>query len=280
MSRIVCWDNGLGMSSVVAASVSVMLGLHYDLNVLLVNESKYGEGVEGGFPVDGAVRCDGALPSEQGMDALMRMAVSGRLSSGNFTDYTRPILQRKLDLVSGSVTTPKRLTDTMFQVKSEVLNVAEVSYDLVISQASWNGYMNQHTKHNNNLPYQEIIVVVLDQQRQRLDDFFGNAEYDSMLSERCWVCVLANYDERSRWSIQNIKRRYQCGVPVFGIPYLTEHHDAWNNRELLRFFGRYRMLPRKGGKREMLIESYRHLTQGLLELTGRHSAGKQSMRGA
>lgn len=282
MSRVVFWDNGQGISSVVAASVSVMMGLHHDLNLLLVNESKFGEGVEGGFPVDGSLRSDGYLPPEQGMDALMRMAVSERLSVGNFKDYTRPIFRRKLDLVSGTlITTPIRLTDAMCKAKSEVLGVAQDSYDLVLTQASGSAYMNQYCDEQYMSPsHQEIVVVVLDQGRGGLEDFFGNVEYDTYLSRRNWICVLANYDYKSRWSTQNVKRRYQCRVPIFGIPYLTELHDAWNDRELLRFFGRYRMLSRKGGKREMLIESYRQLSQGLLELTGALASGDQSMRGA
>lgn len=268
MSRLVFWDSGHGGAAEVAAACAITLGLHYPLRALLFNDGRSGDGVEGGLRLDGrqnAASGEAEALFEHGVEALLRLSASRRLTSSNFADYTLPLLRGRLDLVSGTRTGSLGGTGAVEREIGELLAAAEQAYDLVVLQARGRGRLGEVLAARRN---EDVIVAVLPQRRTQLEDFFAEAGQNRARLRQKLCLAVHPYDPQSGWSLANLKRRYGSTLPMIGIPYHSEFTDAWNDRELLAFFRRYRFLLKKGGSRESLLAGYRELASRLLELSG------------
>ncbi|RRJ65922.1 hypothetical protein EHV15_25610 [Paenibacillus oralis] len=287
MSRILFWDPGHGSSASVAAVCAVTMGLHFPLRVLLFNDGRHGSGVEEGLRAgsrhaseagSGESGILGSRLSEYGIEALLRLSASGMLTKANYSDYTLPVIRGRLDLATGFRAGGLHGTSELSEGQDllELALAAEQSYDLVL----------RHAPRIRELPEalagseEEVVVAVLQQRRSQLDDFFDALAKQTVTSRRKLCVILAPYDSGSGLNLANLKRRYRRALPVFGIPYDTEFANAWNDRDILSFFRRYRLLPKRGGSREAVLASCRDLSRNLLELTGKATLQAARERGA
>lgn len=221
MSRILFWDYGDGGAADIAAAIAIYHGLKRPGRVLLLNEHKAGEGLESGLKlhVDGLQGSSGLQVREHGIDSLLRLQANQRLSAGNFRDYTYSLAAEQLDVVSG-FSHGKRPAAGLYRV-------AEQIYELIITYSS----------EAQSLPHSEIRVAVLTQNRMLLERFFAEKDRADRADIRssCEVLVLRDFDRSSRWTVNNIRRRYKARVPIIALDYCTAFRDAVNHRDLLRF---------------------------------------------
>lgn len=285
MSRVMFWDPGHGYAANVAAACAVTVGLHYPLRVLLFNDGRHGSGVEEGLragsrhtPESGPGNT-GAMDtrlSEYGADALLRLSASGLLTKANYSDYTLPVIRGRLDLATGVRAGDLRGTSGFDEGEGllELAMAAEQSYDLVLRHAPRIRELPEASAGSE----EEIVVAVMQQRRSQLDDFFAALANQPLAGRRKLCVVLAPYDPGCTLNLANLKRRYRSDLPVHGIPYDTEFADAWNDRDVLSFFRRYRLLPKRGGSREAMLSCCRDLSRNLLELAGAGQAAGQTTR--
>lgn len=265
MSKVVFWDLGYGGSSEVAAAFSVQAGLHDKYHLLLLNYGNSGMGVEEGFLARNyESNRDLRLPvQDYGMEALMRLAESGRLYQANLMDYTYPLLQGRLDLADGMQTANDQRDPLYFEQLEAIMNMAAHYYDIIVTQVSGPGSILM-----DNLQEDDTLIAVLRQNRVELDTFFELVDRSGATGGNMpKALVIPHYDAASKWSLQNIKRRYNCEIPMIGIPYHTEFSDAWNGQDIIAFFRRYRLLKGRGYEREQFLFSCKELTR--LALAGK-----------
>jgi len=282
VSKIIFWDMGYGGSAEVAAVFGVQAGLCEKYHLLLMNGGAAGTGIEEGFSLrDKELDSDLSIPiQDHGLEALMRLAESGRLHHADFTDYTYPLLPGRLDLVDGL----KRegiLREALSIAELEiVLKRAEQHYDIIVMQLSGVHALAQDRKWLGN---EDLLIAVLRQNRVELDTFFEESgRMDRSTGATPLAIVLHQYDAASKWSLQNIKRRYNCDVPMIGIPYHTEFSDAWNGQEIISFFRRYRLLKGRGYEREQFLFSCKELVRLALSTKGQTNGNEldSKVRGA
>ncbi|GIO43655.1 hypothetical protein [Paenibacillus apis] len=229
MSRILFWDYGDGGAADIAAAIAVYHGLKRPGKVLLLNEHKVGEGLESGLKlhVDGLQDSSGFQVREHGIESLLRLQANQRLSAVNFRDYTYSLIAEQLDVVSGFV---------HGKIPAAGLyRLAEQIYELTITYSS----------EVQTLPHSEPRVAVLSQNRMLLERFFEEKDRAdrSDIRSSCEVLVLRDFDRNSRWTVNNIRRRYKARVPVIALDYCTAFRDAVNHRDLLRFMYYYTSEP-------------------------------------
>lgn len=264
MSRLVFWDGGLGGAAEAAVATAVMLGLRFPQRLLLVNEGPAGFGLEEGIRqtvrLHGETYGEEAIP-EHGLDALLRLQASGRLARNNFADYTVPLLRGRLDLVCGT-----RLGDSAWSAAerrdvAEVLAMADQSYDGLVLLA----HGQRLSEVLRNQREGDVLVAVLPHRLRILDDRYAEIAPFLNGSKTKLIMVLSPFDPRSRWGINNVKRRYPVSLPMIGIPHHTGFSDAWNDRNILAYFRQSSLWPKRGGDRELLLKGYRALGDKLME---------------
>lgn len=263
MSKVVFWDSGCGGSAEVAAAFGVSAGFHDRHHLLLTNCGQSGTGIEEGFPPRYEEMEDyfHSPVCDHGMEALLRLAESERLSKATIADYTYPLLQGRLDMAFG----PKFGSDPWELIQSKefaaIIQTAEQQYDFVVLQLSGSSALSYTAM----LHPDDVIVAVLRQNRVEMDAFFEKINTaNSLLHPVPIVAVIHQYDALSKWSLQNIKRRYHSQIPMIGIPYHTEFNDAWNGQDIISFFRRYRLLKGRGYEREQFLFSCKELVRFVL----------------
>ncbi|MEF2967267.1 hypothetical protein V3851_15625 [Paenibacillus sp. M1] len=286
MSKIVCWDYGHGSSAELAASAAICTALMFAGRVLLVNEESAGKGVEAGVGSRSGSRyaggsTDSASPvAESGMDALLRLAANQRLSKGNFQDYTYPAIAGKLDLVPGF--SPEGRQEREIAERNGSLSllysVAEEAYDSVFTRSD-----ASELREPERAPYREgkeMHFPVLRQNRLELERFFE--EYRERNREITFAdgILLHHYDPASHWTAGNIKRRFGCKLPIYGIPYSTEFMDAWNNGNILKHIRLSSLIHRKGKPKDGPLDGLSKFCLGLYEMAGRKPGLLRSEKGA
>lgn len=265
MSRFVFWDGGLGGAAEAAVSTAVTLGLRFPQRLLLVNEAPAGRGLEEGIGqtvrLYGDTFGEGAVP-EHGLDALLRLQSSGRLTISNFADYTVPLLRGRLDLVCGTRLVDSAGKEMDHEGIAEILAIAEQSYDGLILQER-NRRLSELLQEQRE---GDVLVAVMPHRLGILDDWFAEAAPYLGESNRRLLFVISPFDPRSRWGINNLKRRYSGMQRLIGIPYHTGFSDAWNARNILMYFRQSPVWSKRKGERELLLKGYSELGDMLLEM--------------
>ncbi|WP_178019384.1 hypothetical protein [uncultured Paenibacillus sp.] len=265
MSRLVFWDGGLGGAAEASVATAITLGLRFPQRLLLVNEGPAGFGLEEG--IRQTVRLHGdtyggeAIP-EHGLDALLRLQASGRLSRTNFADYTVPLLRGRLDLACGTCLGDSGWKAVEKKDIAELLAVADQSYDILILPAHGQQLSEVLQKQREG----DVLVAVLPHRLGILDERYEELAPFLNDPKMKLILVLSPFDPRSRWGINNVKRRYPVSLPMIGIPHHTEFSDAWNDRDILTYFRKFPLWPKRGGSRELLLKGYRELGNKLMEI--------------
>jgi hypothetical protein len=266
MSRFVFWDGGLGGAAEAAVATAISLGLRHPQRMLLVNQGPADFGIEEGLRqtvrFHGELYADEAIP-EHGFDALLRLQASGRLSRSNFADYTVPLLRGRLDLVCGTRLGDSAWQETEKKAVTEVLAMAEQTYDWLILHAHGQPLSEVLRNHRKG----DVFVVVQPHRLGILDELFADMGSGHGDQQTNLIVVISPFDPHSRWGMNNLKRRYPLSLPMVGLPHLTEFSDAWNDRNILTYFRQNPLWPKRGGERELLIKGYHELGNKLLELT-------------
>ncbi|MNW52136.1 hypothetical protein D3C74_296450 [compost metagenome] len=126
----------------------------------------------------------------------------------------------------------------------------------------------------------DIELIVVDQKRSMLENVIKE-----QLEKRPAICerrigqsmvVISDYDDRAKWNINNIKRKYDCKVPIYGIPYDTGFSDSWNDKDIVRFFRRGLLLPRQVHRRDSLLFGVMQVVHALLKMMEQAMASSSS----
>ncbi|WP_059052978.1 hypothetical protein [Paenibacillus senegalimassiliensis] len=266
MSRLLFWDGGQGVAAEIATACAIMLGLHYPKRVLLLNQGRVSSGPEEGLRQSilrhQAGRADESL-AEFGVDALLRMAASGRLKPENFADYTLPLLRGRLDLAGGLQHGGLALGGESDREVTAMLQMAEQTYDLVVMHLQGRRRLSEalRSRHEG-----DIMIAVLPQRRAQLELFFADvAPY--LVRQHPGICVvISSFDANSHWNLANIQRRYKSSLPIFGIPHHSEFSDTWNDQDILSFFRKYKWVPKPKNAHQQLLDQFYRLGGKLLKL--------------
>lgn len=265
MSRLVFWDGGLGGAAEAAVATAVTLGLRYPRRLLMFNEGSAGSGLEEGFRQTLHLHdeaCDKESLPEHGLDALLRLQSSGRLTRSNLADYTVPLLRGRLDLVCGTRIGESAWKDADPKGVADVLAIADQSYDNLVLHAQGKRLIEVLQNRQDS----DIFVAVLPHRLGIIDEWYANLTAGLGETKAKWAAVISPYDPQSRYGLTNLKRRYSSELRMIGIPHHTEFADAWNDRRILSYFRKQPLWPKRGGARELLLKGYRELGDTLMEL--------------
>lgn len=250
MSLIHFWDYGDGAAADIAAAFAVYHGLVRPGRLLLFNEQRAGEGMESGLklPIDAQQKDAPGRVSEHGIEALLRLQANQRLSVDNFRSYTYSLISGRLDVVSGFANDSRFHMDSWSEAMTAPGKspAAAALYHLSMQ-------LYEHTVvHSCRIQRagdagtaSELRIAVLTQNRVQLERYFEEQGVDRASDRNSFneILVLRDFDNSSRWTLNNIRRRYKAQVPILPLPYCTGFRDAANHRELLRFMYYYTSEP-------------------------------------
>lgn len=257
MRLIAVWSplhSGSG-ATVLASMLPIVLALEYRVRTLLTHGGSAGKRVEQAFSLRHEPLDMMTVFQDHGMDALARMAGSGRLLPQTIRDYTIPMLSERLDLLAGRSDSdhPKDF-QSLEHFTSQVVDTAKRSYDIIVADA---GNGSPAGADLALLQAADLVIVGLNQNLRSLEEIWEKGSPPDALRGKCCVYVLGRYDPEISCTVKNVKRRFQMKSEMYGIPYCSSIADAWNMRSVMGYVQR----GRGGLNRNREHSSYRAVRQ-------------------
>lgn len=276
MSTITFWspfaETGCSSSTLIGAYT---IAMQYRTRTLLVNTGHTNSGVETGIVQDEKVSAQLMFSFEEnGWDAVERLYVSGSLNKHNLSDYTKPLLQDRLDLLTGSNNRNERFITERGELLKKLLDIANQSYDLVLLDAEHTGADSQFM-----VKQADHVVVVLNQNMRNLEQFFEEI-LPEQLSEKKLHVLINKYDSHSRASLSNIKRGFRYKGSLSAIPYASAYLDAMNRRDAARYLQLQNMSEKKDVRKGSFAAGMSELARLVMEGAGLSTVLKRLERGA
>ncbi|ADC52218.1 MULTISPECIES: P-loop NTPase family protein [Alkalihalophilus] len=231
MANIAFWGTVHGQ---VATTTNIITAAHYstleyDVKALLTQTHWSHSTLEKSITKENS---SNTFFNDTGIDALERLARSNRLTAKAIPDYTESIMSDRLDLLPGTTKKDESLFANVEDVMSKIMTVAKNEYDFSFFDIN-SGTQNELSKIV--LNHADLVVVNLNQNKHVLDRFFNKEDYVSALDQKPYIIVISQYDEQSRMTLKNIKRKYKVNVPIVGIPYCSQLRDAMNENRMTEF---------------------------------------------
>lgn len=213
-------------------AIGTYLGIKYNLKSLLMHSQFEKSNLENAF-YSSNDDIESMLFDENGIDAIERLARTKQLNSENFTDYTKTILNNRLDLLMGTSKKSEIGYEKMIETISYILSCAKSAYDIVLCDVSA-GSTNEVTKRT--LEMSDLIIVNLNQNLEILKSFFNKNEWHEGLDNKKYIILLGNYDSNSKYTAKYIKRLFNYEDEIFYINRNIDFLDNHNDHTILRFF--------------------------------------------
>lgn len=267
MGQVAFWGNAHGQVATTANVVAsaTMIGLEYSLRTLVAHTHWSRSTLESAFLKHFAGREDSMLTfADTGLDALERLARSGRLTPEIIQDYTNPVLKDRLDLLTGTTKPDESMFETINEVLQSIFFAAKQFYNLTLLDLN-SGQQNQLSM--TMLEASDLIVVNLNQNINLLERFFSKEDWPDVLNEKPYLLVLGQYDPASKYSATNIARRFRCKDPIYTVPYCTDFLDALNDRKVLDFFLRNRNITKQHDN-YFFMQEIRRLSRAIIDRLG------------
>lgn len=252
-----------GTTSNLIASAA-LLGLEYSSRLLLLGhlQSEYAA-IERGFYPRRTWMSKADVPSDVGIDALLRLLQNRKLEPKLLQDYTLPLLAERLDILPGSNKPDVSFVSSAQDWLGSLLELTKRAYDLVLLD----GGSGNETEWTRALLHQaDLLVVCLPQNSLKLEQVFSLAKAQ-ILANRKVLLVFGQYDPRSAFSVKNIMRQFLRREPAYPIVHNTGWHDAIQQGDAVHFLFRNWQVPRDH-ENYLFVQHVRALVQAIIRHAG------------
>ncbi len=238
MPRVVFWSpmDDMTGNTHTAIAVSTLMGIAHKTSCLLMHGNYNSKKIESSFtPYDDLKASKAFDNSNIGVNALIRLVTSNKLTSDAIQNYAKPVLKSRLDVLYGMNTKDLDGYNDLVNNLPYITRKAAEIYDLVfidIPKSSNEKFVL------NTLADAEIVVCVVNQDTVKLDGFFENINSMEELKDKTKLFVIGDYENRARINISNIKLRSTIKDPIYAIPHNYLFADACNSGNVIDFFYR------------------------------------------
>ncbi len=197
-----------------------------------------------------------------GMNALKRLAISNKLSHESIKMNSVSLESNYLDILPGTIDVSGEQADKKEDIDSivEIVFRASKLYHAVLLDVN----CNSSSLADAVLMQANAIVVVLDQDINKLNKYFMETSWSEQLEDIPKILVIQNYDTDSKYTANNIKRYFNIKQPIYTIPYNTGFRDSINDRDVMGWMKRQISISKKHTNYDF-IQSLDKLSKVLLE---------------
>lgn len=162
----------------------------------------------------------GGIASQSGMQALVRMARSNKISADIIKNYTRVVFKDTLEvLFSGD---SESLQENISQYYPEIISAANQYYDFVFVDLDTN---IDEAVQRTILKTSDLVVANINQRFTSVDNFKKDRQKNDILASEKTLVLAGRYDKFSRYTTKNLAR-YLGLRTVLAIPYSTLFCDS------------------------------------------------------
>ena len=266
MPIVTFWSNNekaIGQT-VSAALTATVMAIECNYKILLISADYNNSKMENCF---GAQETNKAIVKmlvntpqvnlDSGINGLLKMADSNRITPEIIHDYTKIILKNRFEILYSPVLADDRQPEIMDKFKNIIANAARY-YDYVIVD------LKKGLKNSNQLEIlkmSDVVVANVDQNMSTIENFFQMNETKELYSKMIWnIC---KYDRKSKYNIKNLTRTVLKKQAVYGIDYNTLVLDVSQEGNLAEFAFRLKTLKDEDANQQ-LLKQIQELIEGIM----------------
>ena len=238
MPRIVFWSpyDSMTGNTHTAVAVSTLMGMTRKVTSLLMQANFNSRKMESSFTPYEELKQSGVFENSNiGINALVRLISSNKLTADSIQNYAKPVLKERLDVLYGMSADDKDGYKQIINNLPYMTRKADEIYDLVFVDMpkSLNKKVIMDT-----VADAEIVVCVVNQDAVKFSDFFNTLENNEVLKDKTKIIVIADYEESSKFNVRNIKLKYKVKAPLYVVPHNYMFADACNSGTVIDFLYR------------------------------------------
>ena len=238
MPKIVFWSPYQNMtgSTHTAVAVSTLMGITHKISSLLMQTNLNSHKMEAAFtPYDELMQSKVFESSSIGINPLIRLIASNKLTPDSIQNYAKPVLKERLDVLYGMNSDDMDAYNHLINNLTYMIRRADEIYDLVfvdmLKSIENKGVMDT-------LADADMVVCVINQDTVKFYDFFNIISTNEILKDKDKIVVIADYEANSKYNLFNLKFKYKIKDSVFTIPHNYMFADACNSGSVIDFFYR------------------------------------------
>ncbi len=229
-----------GQTLSVAAIASIM-AIEHNYRILLISTDFNDKTLEECFfnvnssriNVKGLFTKNLNMDISNGLEGLVRMFASNRADPETIRSYTKPILKDRLDILQPPKTTDYKEYINISVYFSQIADVANSSYDLVIVDLS-----NKIPEVNQRkvMDISSLIVLSINQNQKSMNDFEKLKQEDETFRRNNVLLTIGKYNPDSKYTAKNIGRFLkEKNIPVV-VPYNILFADYCSEGKVIDYF--------------------------------------------
>lgn len=266
MGQIAFW--GIGHGTGVTASVgalAALIGSEYGIRTLVSQPQGEENTLERAFARSiNVYGRDQAAEAGTGLDALVRLARSGKLERETVKNNAWMIERHRLDLLGGSERMNRLQFENAGGLIGNIYANARAYYDCILLDVRSGADSPAAAQV---LEDADLVVVCLNQNIGMLERYFDRSGWPEQLHGKKQQLLFSGYDPDSKYKASSILRKYGYRDSALTLPYNSDFRDAVNDGDIKGFIARSRPLDRKHGNYRFIAEA-RRTAQKLLEEIG------------
>lgn len=198
---------------------------------------------------------------ESGIDALVKLKNSNKLTPEIIPNYTKMVFKNRLEIVFGSTITSKELLEKNSKDYKDVISIANKHYDIVFIDLN-KGMDEEMSK--DILAMSDLVVINISQSLTTIDNYIKFATENLQFDMRKSILAVGRYDVKSKYNLKNIVRYIGAKQNIYAIPYNTLFFEAIGEGNVANFFLKHRKLN-EGNENFKFIEEVRKLSAGIIQ---------------
>ena len=249
MAIVSFWSNRKEETSKTAsiAAVATMTAIDNNLKSLLIETNNNDSTMEECFwsyskiqsAIDEISKTKNVNVLESGIDALVQLLGSNKLSPEIIPNYTKLVFKNRLEVLFGGLIKTEEEYKKVSASYKNVITVANKQYDLVFVDLN-KGLDEEVTK--DVLKISDVIVVNISQNMRMIDDYIKFSMENPEIDSNKMILLIGRYDEQSKYNLKNIAKYVQVKQNIYAVPYNTLFFEAINEGNVPNFLLKYRKI--------------------------------------
>lgn len=171
--------------------------------------------------------------SESGIEGIVRMTRSNKLTPEMVTNYTKVVFKDRLEVLLGTNTQNVIDKKELQQEYLELISVANMYYDRVFVDLDNN--IDEEIREQI-MDRSDLVIVNSSQNYNSLKELKENKEKNNLLKSAKYLVLIGRYDKYSKYNSKNITRFLEEKNQVLTVPYNTLFFEATNEAKVPDFF--------------------------------------------
>ena len=205
------------------------------------------------------------IDSESGIEGLVKIARSNKLTPELITNYTKVVFKDRLEILLGADEKKKNIsTEEDREIAEEYINlisVARMYYDKVFVDLDDN--LSEEIRQKI-VDTSDLVIVNTTQNFNSLKKLKEKKEEDQLLQSPRTLILIGRYDKYSKYNVKNVSRYLNEKNQVLTIPYNTLYFEATNEAGVPDLFLKFRKISDSEDRNAIFAEEVKRAAENII----------------